>query len=143
MVENDTIDVLCDSRPTTVCYSGSTLSGRGYAFRWCSTFVLHFNFALGSNMSTTTIRLPEDLKARVAAAAKRAGTTAHSFILEAIAEKADQAERRADFHDVAEKRYADLLASGKTIPWKKMRGYLEDRIAGKTVVRLRAKKLAR
>ncbi len=31
-------------------------------------------------MSTTTIRLPEDLKARVAAAAERAGTTAHSLI---------------------------------------------------------------
>jgi predicted transcriptional regulator len=95
------------------------------------------------NLSTTTIRLPEDLKARVAAAAERYGTTAHSFILEAIAEKADQAERRADFRDVAKKRYADLVASGKTIPWKKMRGYLEDRIAGKTVTRPVAKKLAR
>ena len=94
-------------------------------------------------MSTTTIRLPEDLKARVAAAAKRAGTTAHSFILEAIAEKADQAERCADFHDVAEKRYADLLASGKTVPWEKMRSYLEDRIAGKTVSRPVGKKLVR
>ena len=94
-------------------------------------------------MSTTTIRLPEDLKARVAAAAERAGTTAHSFILEAIAEKADQAERRAEFRDVAEKRYADLAASGKTIPWEKMRSYLEDRIAGKTVTRPVAKKLAR
>lgn len=93
-------------------------------------------------MSTTTIRLPEDLKARVAAAAERAGTTAHSFILEAIAEKADQAERRTDFHDVAEKRYGDLVASGKTIPWEKMRSYLEDRIAGKTVARPGAKKLA-
>jgi len=77
------------------------------------------------------------------AAAERAGTTAHSFILEAIAEKADQAERRADFHDVAEKRYADLLASGKTIPWGRMRSYLEDRIAGKTRARPVAKKLAR
>jgi predicted transcriptional regulator len=93
-------------------------------------------------MSTTTIRLPEDLKARVAAAAKRAGTTAHSFILEAIAEKADLTERRAEFHDVAEKRYANLLASGKAIPWEKMRRYLENRIAGKTVVRPRVKKLA-
>jgi len=94
-------------------------------------------------MSTTTIRLPEDLKARVAAAAERAGTTAHSFILEAIAEKADQAERRADFYGVAEKRYAELLASGKAIPWEKMRGYLEDRIAGKNVSRPMARKLAR
>jgi len=81
-------------------------------------------------MSTTRIRLPEDLKARVAAAAERAGTTAHSFILEAIAEKAEQAERRADFQDVAEKRYSDLVASGKTIPWERMRRYLEDRIVG-------------
>ena len=94
-------------------------------------------------MSTTTIRLPEELQARVAVAAERAGTTAHSFILEAIAEKANQAERRADFHDVAEKRYADLVASGKTIPWEKMRSYLEDRIGGKTVARPVGKKLPR
>jgi len=94
-------------------------------------------------MSTTTIRLPDDLKARVAAAAERAGTTAHSFILEAIVEKADRAERRADFHEDAEKRYTDLVASGKTIPWKKMRSYLEDRVAGKSVARPVAKKLAR
>jgi uncharacterized protein (DUF1778 family) len=91
-------------------------------------------------MSTTTIRIPEDLKTRVAAAAERAGTTAHSFILEAIAEKADQAERRADFLAVADQRYAKLVASGKTIPWEKMRGYLEDRIAGKTAARPVVKK---
>ena len=82
-------------------------------------------------MTTTTIRLPEDLKARVAAAAKRAGTTAHGFILEAIAEKAAQAELRADLDAAAEERYAGIVASGKTIPWQEMRGYLEDRLAGK------------
>lgn len=32
---------------------------------------------------------------QVAAAAKHAGTTAHAFMLEAIAEKVEQAERRA------------------------------------------------
>jgi predicted transcriptional regulator len=94
-------------------------------------------------MSTTTIRLPQDLKARVAAAAKRAGTTAHSFILEAIAEKADEEERRSDFHGVADKRYSRIAASGKTIPWSAMRTYLENRIAGKKARRPVAKKLAR
>ena len=94
-------------------------------------------------MSTTTIRLPEDLKARIAAAAKRAGTTPHSFILEAIAEKAEQEERRADFNRVAEERYARIVATGKTIPWNEMRGYLEDRLAGKTAKRPAARKLAR
>lgn len=94
-------------------------------------------------MSTTTIRLPEDLKVRVAAAAKRSGTTAHGFILEAIAEKAQQEELRADFDAVAEDRYARIVASGKTIPWQEMRGYLEERLAGKTVKRPAARKLAR
>ena len=40
-------------------------------------------------MSTTTIRLPKDLKERLVRAADRAGTTPHGFILEAIAEKTD------------------------------------------------------
>jgi len=94
-------------------------------------------------MSTTTIRLPEELKARVTAAAKRAGTTSHNFILEAIAEKADQEERRGQFHDTAERRYAEIVASGKTIPWTEMRRYLENRLAGKKARRPPARKLAR
>jgi predicted transcriptional regulator len=93
--------------------------------------------------NTTTIRLPADLKARVAAAAERAGTTAHSFILDAIAEKADAEERRNDFHQSAEERYARIAESGKTIPWQDMRTYLEDRVFGKKVRRPAAKKLAR
>ena len=100
-------------------------------------------FAMEAALSTTTIRLPKDLKTRIAAAAERAGMTAHGFILEAIAEKADRAARNADFLDTAEKRYAGIAASGKAIPWKKMRGYLEDRMAGKAAVRPAARKLAR
>lgn len=94
-------------------------------------------------MPTTTIRLPEALKSRVAAAAKRSGTTAHGFILEAIAEKAEQEDLRADFDAVAEGRYARIVASGKTIPWQDMRDYLEKRLSGKAVKRPLVRKLAR
>jgi predicted transcriptional regulator len=94
-------------------------------------------------MSTTTIRLPEDLKARVAAAAKRAGASTHGFILEAIAEKTMQVDRRADFDTVAEERYALIASSGKTVSWQEMRGYLEDRVAGKKAKRPAVRKLAR
>lgn len=94
-------------------------------------------------MSTTTIRLPDDLKARVAEAAGQAGTTPHNFILEAIAEKAERAERYADFDAAAEARYARIVESGKTIPWNEMRGYLEDRVAGKAAKRPAARKLAK
>ncbi len=94
-------------------------------------------------MTTTTIRLPDDLKARIAVAAERAGTTSHNFILQAIAEKAEQEELRSDFNKVAEERYARIVATGKTIPWQEMRRYLEDRLDGKKVKRPVAKKLAR
>lgn len=94
-------------------------------------------------MPTTTIRLPDRLKARVAAVAKRAGKTAHSFILEAIAEKTDEEERRSDFHELAEKRHAGIAARGETIPWSEMRTYLQRRLAGKKPRRPAARKLAR
>jgi predicted transcriptional regulator len=94
-------------------------------------------------MSTTTIRLPEDLKVRITAAAKRAGTTSHNFILEAIAEKASQDERRGDFNDLADQRYANIIATGMTIPWQDMRTYLENRVAGKSATRPKARKLVR
>ncbi|MBI3045627.1 MAG: ribbon-helix-helix protein, CopG family [Betaproteobacteria bacterium] len=94
-------------------------------------------------MSTTTIRLPQDLKERVARAAKRRGATAHGFILEAIREKAEQEERRAEFVDSAEQRYAEIVASGKTVPWTEMRRYLERRLTGSKVSRPKARKLSR
>lgn len=94
-------------------------------------------------MSTTTIRLPDDLKARVAEAAKRAGTTTHGYILEAIAEKTAQDEKRAGFAAEAEDRYARIIASGETIPWTDMRNYLKAKIAGKSTSLPKSRKLAR
>ena len=90
--------------------------------------------------TTTTIRLPEDLKARIASAAERAGKTTHSFILEAIAEKAELEEQRAGLDAEADARFARIVASGKTIPWTDMRHYLEERISGKQAPRPVAKK---
>jgi len=94
-------------------------------------------------MSTTTIRLPDALKSRVAKAAEAAGTTSHNFILEAIAEKADLAERRADFHALADQRYAQFLETGQSIPWEDARAWLKQRLDGKRVKRPAARKQAR
>ena len=94
-------------------------------------------------MSTTTIRLPEGLKARVTTAAKRADTTAHSFILEAISEKTERAEYSASFHAEADARLATIAATGKSVSWEQMRGYIEARVAGTTVKRPVSHSLAR
>ena len=94
-------------------------------------------------MSTTTIRLSDELKSRVALAAKRAGTTAHNFILEAIAEKTREQEQREDFRATAERRFTAIAETGQTISWSEAREYLQRRAAGKTATRPSPKKLAR
>jgi predicted transcriptional regulator len=93
--------------------------------------------------NTTTIRLPDELKGRVAHAAKHTGTTSHNFILEAIAEKTDMAERRANFHAEAQRRWAEFLKTGESIPWEEMRGYLVDRVHGKNTPRPVARKFTK
>lgn len=94
-------------------------------------------------MTTTTIRLPDELKERIAQAAERVGTTPHAFILDAIAERVEEAERRNDFHATAEQRYAKIVATGKTVPWSEMRTFLEDRLAGRNPSRPVPRKLSR
>jgi predicted transcriptional regulator len=80
---------------------------------------------------TTTIRIDDDLKARIAAAAERAGKTAHAFILDAIARTVERVELDEAFHRVADERWAEILATGKTVPWDEAKIWLEARSRGK------------
>lgn len=99
-------------------------------------------------MSTTTIRIEEDLKARVAAAAQQMGKSAHAFIVDALAERVEQVELDTAFHAVADERWADIRSTGKTVAWDDAKAYLADRASaagneGATPRRPAARKLAR
>lgn len=78
-------------------------------------------------MSTTTIRLDEEMKMRITKAAERAGKTSHAFIVEAIAQTVEQAERSDEFHRVADDRWARIVATGQTVSWDDMRAQLQAR----------------
>ena len=94
--------------------------------------------------ATTTIRLDDELRARVAAVAEREGKSSHAFIVEAIAQTVEQAELKSEFQREADERWAKILDQGKTVPWDEMRSYLTARAAGQSSVpRPRARKLAR
>lgn len=93
--------------------------------------------------ATTTIRLPPELRTRVARAAERAGVSSHSFIIDAIAEKAEREERRDAFVDEAELRFARVAESGETIPWQEMREFLGRRVSDPAARPPRSRKLAR
>jgi predicted transcriptional regulator len=76
---------------------------------------------------TTTTCIEYSLKARVSAAAERAGKTAHAFIDDAIAQTVEQEE---GFHGVSDERWATLLASGKSVAWDEAKVWLEGRSRG-------------
>jgi len=74
-------------------------------------------------MSTTTVRLPERLKARVERLAAARGSTAHAFMLEAIAEAADRMERRRSFEAEAARRSREMARTGEYLTLDDLRGY--------------------
>ncbi len=81
-------------------------------------------------MSTTTIRIDEELKSRVAAAAQRTGKTAHAFIVDAIARTVEQAEVEETFDRIADERWAALLAKGKSVAWSDAKAWLDANARG-------------
>jgi len=95
----------------------------------------------GLTMSTTTIRLDDDLKERISAAADLAGKTAHAFIVDAIARTVEQVEAEEELHRIAEKRWAKLLATGNSVPWDDAKKYLAARGRGEKPVKPTARKL--
>jgi predicted transcriptional regulator len=92
-------------------------------------------------MPTTTIRLEDDLKSRIAAAAARAGKTAHAFMLDAIAETVARAEEDDEFHRLADSRWEKLLADGEVLDWADVRGWLLARARGESPPRPVPRKL--
>lgn len=92
-------------------------------------------------MPTTTIRIEDDLKARVAAAARIAGTTTHAFILDAISRTVEQIELDNEFHAVADRRWAKMVATGKSVPWEDTKAYLAARARGERARKPAARKL--
>ena len=86
-------------------------------------------------MSTTTIRLPDALKARIANVAALADTTTHNFILEAIAEKTTQAEQRNAFLAEAISRHANILATGKAVTRDEMKRYVLAKVKNKSTAK--------
>ncbi|MBP6465871.1 MAG: DUF1778 domain-containing protein, partial [Rubrivivax sp.] len=63
-------------------------------------------------MSTTTIRLPDELRERIERVASARGSSAHAFMVEAVARAAEQEEQRLDFEAEAERRFKRMLRTG-------------------------------
>lgn len=96
-----------------------------------------------SESTTTTVRLPSALKSRVAQLAAAAGVSTHSFIVQAVAERALAEEARADFERVAQERWQQYQRTGLSVSMDDMLQYARDLAAGKDVPRPKARKLTK
>lgn len=81
--------------------------------------------------ATTSLKLPEELKARVAALAAQAGKTAHAYMLGAIERETALAEKRQAFVDDALAAEKDMERSGLAYDAHDLHNYWKAKLAGK------------
>ena len=79
-------------------------------------------------MSTTTLRIEDALRERIVRLAQAFDQTPHNFMLEALAQKADEAEWKLSMQQDAQQRDAGLQAGQPGIEWHEMRTYLRTRL---------------
>jgi hypothetical protein len=80
-------------------------------------------------MSTTTLRIDEALRDRISRLAHALSQTPHSFMVEALAQKADEAEWRLGVQGVAQQRDLALQAGEPGVEWHEMKTYLRQRLS--------------
>lgn len=82
-------------------------------------------------MSTTTLKIPDALKARIADAAEQAGKSAHAFMVEALEAETRRAEMRRDFVNSALKAEQEVAQYGEVYSMDAVHRYFSDKLAGK------------
>lgn len=81
-------------------------------------------------MTTTSLKLPEPLKARIKQLAEATGKTAHAFMLEALTEQAMREEKRQALIARALEAKAEHEQSGVAYAAKDVHTYLREKIQG-------------
>jgi predicted transcriptional regulator len=95
-------------------------------------------------MSTTTLKLSDDLKSRITPVAKAAGKTAHAWMVEALQSQLALAEMRDAFIADAEATATAIDAGGALYAAEDVHAYIVARAQGKPARRpVPAKRAAR
>jgi predicted DNA-binding protein len=87
----------------------------------------------------TSLKMPAELKTRVEAAAKAAGTSSHAFMLTAIERETMRAEKYAAFIGDAKRADRELERTGEYYDADAVFRYLEARTEGKPARRPKSK----
>ncbi len=91
-------------------------------------------------MTTTSLKLSDDLKQRAAAVAQDLGMTPHAFMVEAIRKASDAAEKHAEFVEQAKAARKKMLKTGLGFEAEAVHSYLRERVAAATAEAAATKK---
>lgn len=81
--------------------------------------------------NTTSLKLPEDLKERIASLTHGVAQTPHAYMVEAIAEKVVRDEKRRDFLESARKSSEHFKRTGIAYAHDDVMRYFIEKAAGK------------
>ena len=90
-------------------------------------------------MAATSLKLPDELKKRIADLVEGTSQTAHAFMVEAIEQAVERAVLKARFGAEALEAEADTLTTGKAYDSAEVFDYLVAKAGGEKVSRPRAK----
>lgn len=90
-------------------------------------------------MAATSLKLPDELKRRVAELVEGSNRTVHSFMVEAIERAAQREELRRRFGEEAELSEREAERTGKVFDANEAFAYLEAKAKGRRGKRPRAK----
>lgn len=90
-------------------------------------------------MSTTSLKIPNEVKQLAITAAQHQGVTTHAFMVDAIRVMATAAEKRAQFVADAVASREETLKSGRGYVAAEVNAYLLERAHGKSSARPRAR----
>jgi len=86
-------------------------------------------------MSTTLLKLPDEIKQRAIDAAQALGISPHAFMVDAIRQAVYAVEQRAAFIVQARDARAEMLAEGQGYAADGVRAYLHSRLTDRSVAR--------
>lgn len=92
-------------------------------------------------MPATTLKLPNELKARITALASAQGKSPHAFMLEALERETRREELKQSFVEDALAAEREMLETGLYYDGDEVLSYLEQKLQGKKPGRPQARKL--
>jgi predicted transcriptional regulator len=83
----------------------------------------------------TSLKLPKDLKSRIARLAKRSGQSPHAFMLQMLEERVEDAERFERLIEDAREADRHMQETGKGFAADDVHEYLQAKVEGRAVGR--------